>query len=320
MDPEIKTILDSKHDQPVELPEYVPMVHETIHHYCQEAYDTYRKKFQLPNGDVVEEFSKVLKDTGAILAGGFLLKAIEAKEYTNDMDIYVSCKNLPQLNTALAKMLNYNRMNETMASVYCRSFLRKNGIRSVQTYSDNQKYSRNNINMDIMAVRNKRSPVDVVQNFDLTFCQIWYDGTNVYATHPEHIKEKIGYLQKDYVSLYLSGNHFLINRCKRYQRYFKIYLEPVDNVFTINTQELSTIKEMDEPKVLKETEEWQMKWCHSALVEYIITGKYTLRSLYMAGRYKEFSVPNCTENGRRKIIRKVINDERPEIKSEEIKE
>ena len=309
MDPEIQSILDSKHDQPVELPKYVPMVHETIRDYCQESYDAYTTKFQLPNGDISEVFSKLLKDTGAILAGGFLLKAIEVKPYTMDMDIYVSCKNLPQLNTALAKMLGYNVMNETMASVYCRSFLRKNGIRSVQTYSNRN----STINMDIMAVRNKRSPVDVVQNFDLTFCQIWYDGTMVYATHPEHIKKKIGYLQKDYVSLYLSGNRFLLNRCKRYERVFQIYLEPIDSVFTINTKELFTIKENDEPRVLKETEEWQMKWCHSALVEYIITGKYTLRSYYMSGRYKEFSAPTCTETGRRKIFRKVINDERPEI-------
>ena len=63
------------------------------------------------------------------------------------MDIYVSCKNLPQVNTALPKMLNHKLMNETMASVYCRSFLRKNGIRSVQTYSDG------GIKMDIMAVQ-----------------------------------------------------------------------------------------------------------------------------------------------------------------------
>ena len=126
MDPEIKTILDSKHDQPVELPEYVPMVHDTIREYCQKAYDTYIEKFELPKGDVVEDFSKVLKDNGAILAGGFLLTAIKAKQYTMDMDIYVSCKKLPQLNTVLAKMFGYNLMNETMASVYCRSFLRKN--------------------------------------------------------------------------------------------------------------------------------------------------------------------------------------------------
>jgi hypothetical protein len=72
--------------------------------------------------------------------------------------------------------------------------------------------------MDIMAVRNSRSPLDVVQNFDLTFCQIWYDGKNVWATHPNHIKEKRGLLQKEYIPVFLRGNDFLRSRIRKYSR------------------------------------------------------------------------------------------------------
>jgi hypothetical protein len=71
-------------------------------------------------------------------------------------------------------------------------------------------------------------PTDVVQNFDLTFCQVWYDGDAVYATHPDHVKNKVGYLQGDYVKLYLRKNHFLRRRVQKYRmRGFTTVLHPV---------------------------------------------------------------------------------------------
>jgi hypothetical protein len=65
-----------------------------------------------------------------------------------------------------------------------------------------------------MAVRNARSPLDVVQNFDLSFCQIWYDGKGVWATHPEHVKTKSGILQGDYVKVLLEHNNKFLKRRK----------------------------------------------------------------------------------------------------------
>jgi len=72
--------------------------------------------------------------------------------------------------------------------------------------------------IDVMAVRNARSPLDVVNNFDLTFCQVWFDGSDVYASHPEHIESKKGMLQGDYVKLMLTGNTFLKKRMAKYMR------------------------------------------------------------------------------------------------------
>jgi len=69
-----------------------------------------------------------------------------------------------------------------------------------------------------MAVRNNRSVLDVVTNFDLTFCQVWFDGANVYASHPEHIKNKSGVLQNDYCKILFHGNRFLRKRLNKYKQ------------------------------------------------------------------------------------------------------
>lgn len=79
-----------------------------------------------------------------------------------------------------------------------------------------QVYMRMESEVDVMSIRNKRSPLEVVNNFDLTFCQVWFDGVDVYASHPEHIKAKKGELQYEYCLTLLGGNRFLKNRIKKY--------------------------------------------------------------------------------------------------------
>jgi len=70
--------------------------------------------------------------------------------------------------------------------------------------------------MDVMAVRNKRTPLAVVNNFDLTCCQVWYDGESVYASHPDHVRNKTAFLQPEYIDTFLGGNRFLARRLRKY--------------------------------------------------------------------------------------------------------
>lgn len=72
--------------------------------------------------------------------------------------------------------------------------------------------------IDIMIVHPNYSLYRIVTNFDLTFCQIWYDGENVRTSHAMDIKTKKGVLQKDYVNAYANGNEFLLHRVKKYQK------------------------------------------------------------------------------------------------------
>ena len=301
--------------EPTALPNYVVDVENALRGQFQDAYDTYKDSIQEPRGDVAEAISTLLRENGALISGGFMLYAIGKKQGTNDIDIYVSCKNLPNINAVLPKIIQANRLKEYMASVYCRSFLKKNGIRSVQTYSfvrrlarDDYAHERSEYSIDIMAVRNKRTPLAVVKNFDLTYCQIWYDGEMVYATHPEHIKHKIGYLQKDYIVNYLKGNPFLKSRIWKYTANgFKTLLAPngLSEYEMLDVKNIEVITYINERQ--KDTPEWKKRWACSALLEFIVSGSYKIR----AGLNTS---PNCIrEKGKLKIRRKLINDSRPEI-------
>jgi hypothetical protein len=193
--------------------------------------------------DKKDRLCALLKSTGAVISGGRVLSAVadyahdENTAWTNDncktdTDFYVPAKNIPAfLDEMVMKedsIMKPEYANSYGASRYCNSFLRRNGIRKVYTFKTGTitRHRRARVDIiepvanqiDVMAVRNARSPLDVVNNFDLTFCQVWFDGTDVYASHPEHIESKKGMLQGDYVKLMLTGNAFLKKRMAKYMR------------------------------------------------------------------------------------------------------
>ena len=95
--------------------------------------------------------------------------------------------------------------------------------------------------MDIMAVRKCRTPYDVASNFDLTFCQVIYNGVDIMATHLEHIHTRKGYLQPDYATLLLEGNKFIKHRCKKYEdRGYQICIADIN--MTLGTLKKDTPK------------------------------------------------------------------------------
>ena len=60
------------------------------------------------------------------------------------------------------------------------------------------------------------SPLDVILSFDLTFCQNWFDGKDLFYLYKEHVESKNGYLNKNYINLFFSGNIVTINRILKY--------------------------------------------------------------------------------------------------------
>jgi len=170
----------------------------------------------------------LLKENGAILSGGFVLNSIAAYYVAGsgpapDLDIYVPLANMPRfLATLVNDTLKFRAFDRFDATIYCRSFLRKNGIRRVHTFT-----TTNDKSVDVMAVRSRKTVQDVCSNFDLTFCQAWFDGTNVFATHPDHIRTKKGYLQGEYIDTFVQGSTFLKDRIRKYQqRGFTIEYDP----------------------------------------------------------------------------------------------
>lgn len=192
----------------------------------------------------------LLKETGALIAGGFVLsacvdkstipKSFEKKDKKQDTDIYVPVKFIPRFLDAMFvtdPIFKPTHYHSYSSSLYCESFLKKNGIRRIYNFANMIEYQVD-IEIDVMAVRNKRGVLSVVNNFDLTFCQVWFNGTDVYASHPEHIKEKKGLLQTEYCKTLLTGNRFLKNRIQKYTaRGYTIALHP-DFVTTVDFSDI----------------------------------------------------------------------------------
>jgi hypothetical protein len=264
-----------------------------------------------------------LQSTGALVSGGFVLRALGAFEFPisantidgnylhgqihySDIDIYVSCRNLQKL-LPLINAFKPTLYQDRQASLYCNSFLRRNKIRKVYSYHRQKLISitppytglygklrklketgdKDAIaaelfalegktpglvnSMDIMAVRNKKSPLDVVQNFDLTFCQVWYDGKDVWATHPEHIVERVGYLQGDYVKLFLGKNMFLENRLKKYtKRGFEIRFDPKMRQDIGNS--VTFVQLVCKQEVSPRTPDQHKYWAMHVLLNFIVNG------------------------------------------------
>ena len=226
-----------------------------------EAIPTFRNNLGFYiNPDKIERFLALIKNTGSLIAGGSLLKAYHnspdydftetatpnTKLRGQDIDIYVPMRNAHAFLEAFVldktdPIISPQRQRYYKSSLYCASFLQKNGIKKVYTFMIPRKSRSNStvLSFDIMIVRNRRTPLEVVNNFDLTFCQIWYDGEHINASHPDDVRNMKGTLQGEYVPLFFEGNKFLRNRINKYiNRGYSITLDQnyINSPLEINTR------------------------------------------------------------------------------------
>jgi len=200
-----------------------------------ENFNTIMKTVMRISEDSKNEFIKILTDHGCLIAGGSVLSASQNDSRgVNDFDIYLPIDKskafFDQFAPFIFKLYDI-KINGKIGSIkyssfdssfYCNSFLKRNGIKKVHRFNisllDETIYSdiTNICSFDIMIIRKERNPIDVVNNFDLTFCQIWYDGKTIWASHPEDVRSKKGKLQGDYRKLFITGNSFIQGRVKKY--------------------------------------------------------------------------------------------------------
>ena len=205
-------------------PEYIPKIEKAIVEYFKDYWlkNNTRLISKSLNRYIIVYINNVLKDYNVIIGGGFILKAIGSfiDEKSVDMDLYVPTKHIEKFKETMTKIFKPEKVEEYKVSNVPSSFFLKNGILSVTKYSKNiPKYSE----MDIVEINDDRFPSDVIKNSDLTFCENWYDGKNIFMTYPEHVEKKNGFLENHYLSLLYSGNPILIKRMKKYiERGFKI--------------------------------------------------------------------------------------------------
>ena len=69
-----------------------------------------------------------------------------------------------------------------------------------------------------MIVNNTKKILDVLSNFDLTCCQLWYNGRSFGGTHIKDSLKKKTFLNEDYIKALINNNLFIINRLDKYTR------------------------------------------------------------------------------------------------------
>ena len=178
-----------------------------------------------------EIFNDALIAADAIIAGGAVLAAYNQDSmYINDVDIYIhASKTLKFVDDLDKSILNYRiSYGNYIAPAYDQSFFRRNNILArftlFQRYEwDNRSESRQPRvpDIDIIIIPDTIPILSVVKNFDLTFCEIWYDAATakVSAVDPAGILAKTGMLKKDYVeNMLVYLNRFTIKRVEKYVR------------------------------------------------------------------------------------------------------
>ena len=165
-------------------------------------------------GDKFAVFNDALISGEALVAGGSVLAPyIDGK--ISDIDIYIHASKAEEFVEVLKTELEYGFVPDGLnyiAPAYDQSFFRKNNI-----LARFRLFSRLYTYIDIMIIPDDIALLSVVTNFDLTFCEIWYNGKTVSAVDPAGILAKTGKLKKDYVeNLLVYLNHFTIKRVEKY--------------------------------------------------------------------------------------------------------
>lgn len=199
----------------------------------------FENMLKLRLGKFYENFKSFIIKHKAVIAGGSVLSVFG--EYNmKDLDIYVHYSEAKEFISSLyvhgCQLLDINQ-----APAYDDSFFRKNNIMcrcymklKYRFYGNNMPPIQN-INIDIMIIPDNIEIESVVTNFDLTFCEVWWDGIRIKSNNVADVKYKSGSLKEDYIPSYISMNSFTINRILKYKnRGFTI------NIDTTNIPSLGT--------------------------------------------------------------------------------
>ena len=189
----------------------------------------------------IRTLSECLLKTGSVIAGGSVLRYILQKDvsWDDDLDIYIPKSNFNTFMSTLFEDPKYFRIiheDAYISPAYDESFFRQNNINGRLhlklflserfTFSDMKPFDDEDDsvyqNIDLIIVDDMKTTVlDVVTNFDLTCCEIWYDGNYIYTTSQNNlrdIKNQVAYLKPLYHEAYFRGNRYLANRVRKYTK------------------------------------------------------------------------------------------------------
>jgi len=170
----------------------------------------------------------IVKDHHAIISGGAVLQCVRKQfMYTQDFDVYVHAKDATKLYYMLlekgfSRGFKGTNTKGHIAPVYDQSFLRRNHI----LYRFGAYMDITLPQLDIIVVHNDYMLQDVVTNFDLMCCEIWYaynETDETYHTYTEtktnyeNIKNSQTFLRDVYCeALLVRSNAFTLKRLQKY--------------------------------------------------------------------------------------------------------
>lgn len=196
-------------------------IFEPLSSEIKERFENFLTDFNTANlGFNLNEFIQILKQTGALIAGGSVCRSVYNKSWrVQDLDIYVNIKNCIPIRDFLNRYCS-SSIHNGYDNMYSNSFLSKNRISKVMRFK-----FHSHKHIDLMYVYNDTPILKVVNNFDLSCCQSWYDGENIYTSNPELIEKNESKFNNDYTRAYLGGNSFTRDRIEKYiQRGFTIFM------------------------------------------------------------------------------------------------
>jgi len=244
------------------------------------------------------KLNEYIKHSNAIIAGGAVLAAY-SDDVVNDLDIYIHVSKTVDFVNKLVDDGTYELALEGnyLRPSYDQSFFRKNNI--LARFSFNTVSRAKFPVIDVMIIPDEIPLLNVVTNFDLSFCEIWYDGYYVKAVDAKGVLTKTGTLKKDYTDkLLLDLNRFTVKRLKKYIK--KGYVISYDSEKPINTFEKET-------KSILSPEEWVVHKLYNWIVFSIRTNN-KLDSLRILCKYP---LPKYTLREFRRILPDLIRKTLP---------
>lgn len=234
--------------------EDVKKVQNALINFFREGYLKYVSTEKASDTDIIDYINNILITYGIKISGGFILKSMglfsgNTGSSSIDIDIYAPYisstdksrkkRRTIKLHKLLYELFNADRSNTGIpvykyfkvnrVNSHKSIFFRKNGIYSVTKYV---KFP--NAEMDIVQSDSSTTPIKIIQRFDLSFCQNWYDGVNLWSMDRKGVyKEDMGTLEDSYVELFLGKNPVTLKRIAKYiSRGFRVkYKDPSSGTY-----------------------------------------------------------------------------------------
>ena len=242
-------------------------------------------------------FSNILQQTGSVITGGIVLDSLS--EFKNNkpesLYIYSTFTGARLIGEFLKdyKIVTKEDQNVTVVTPDLSpdkesSFFLKTGVRVILEYSIDPIKTSSIKKVKIMVVDKDEDVIGAITNFDLSFTRVWFDGKHIKTITPvDDIKNKIGYLDEEYIELLINFNPKIIKRMMKYrERGFAItYNTPTTNISV-------TIKKTNVMKVVCTNEERLVKSLYTSLLNSLITDFLINNGgIYTDGTYDNDYIP-----------------------------